>query len=685
MEYSKFNKQHKQQQHTPFIQKKGVNTFMGKSESSSFFPPATTSQLKKDETNSNHQSLTFGNIPVLQNKKNTLQKQTVEEEAQMKANPLQKQENPPSNSDNLPNESEVPTNDDKSLEAEVASESDFKKEPTDVNYAKAKANQHIKVIEEGRIQEIVGDIKTNLNYFEGDALKTYTELIQAPYDRYEEAQAQQVAEIIDPVKEIYDKYAPSESKGRTKHSLAPLDKKIAKLEKQLANKKLSDKKKEPIQEKLTKTQKQREERKENIPKHLELENQLVAAIKEARTKIASLKDGTIKAKVNIELNEYTPYHYQIGNADILYTKGGSKAGQRTCNITCVTMVLQSLGKTPQDYKSGGNKEQLTAIANHFKPKLDDKVGTITTDFSKMSMPDFIQIAVIEHYLEDGASDEQKIEAARKKAAKKITSDALIITMLESFGVAAKAKYHKQHDKLDRFGEVSKTAGNRSKQTSDRDWEKQKEAKKQKLEDKKWYDKIQTGGKANRTDLSMLLVKIDDESATPDSMHKAVEETITGIDTRMNEIDSNYWGKKPKKQKKYISNLLKASAKYKAKPNKGNKKKLKDAIEILSKFKTEEEKKRGLEYYQHAGSFEEMQACLSIEDYKSPISGDVKKGLEQGHQFIVNLRGHYTRLQSINENGFVVDDPGGSTKQAMNVSWSEAIADGYFKRYILVTP
>ncbi|MGB1206180.1 MAG: eCIS core domain-containing protein [Chitinophagales bacterium] len=97
MEQSKIDKQQiqrKQQQRIPFIQKKGANTFMGKSENLSFFPPATTSQLKRNEVDNNHQSLTFGNIPVLQNKKNILQKQNVkqEEEVQMKANPLQKQE-----------------------------------------------------------------------------------------------------------------------------------------------------------------------------------------------------------------------------------------------------------------------------------------------------------------------------------------------------------------------------------------------------------------------------------------------------------------------------------------------------------------------------------------------------------------------------------------------------------------
>ncbi|MGB1206183.1 MAG: DUF4157 domain-containing protein [Chitinophagales bacterium] len=101
MEQSNLDKQQIQQKkrnNASFIQKKGANTFMGKTQNSSFLSSSPISQHKED-TNSNR-SFTFGNIPIIQNKVNTIQTvmgggtggKEMEEEAQMKVNPLQRQE-----------------------------------------------------------------------------------------------------------------------------------------------------------------------------------------------------------------------------------------------------------------------------------------------------------------------------------------------------------------------------------------------------------------------------------------------------------------------------------------------------------------------------------------------------------------------------------------------------------------
>lgn len=79
----------------------------------------------------------------------------------------------------------------------------------------------------------------------------------------------------------------------------------------------------------------------------------------------------------------------------------------------------------------------------------------------------------------------------------------------------------------------------------------------------------------------------------------------------------------------------------------------------------------------------MEKRLPVEEYKAGFLPTVNAHLDKGGQVVVNLFNHYVRLQSIQGDGFTIDDPGRYASESFKVTWDQAIADGYFRKYLLV--
>jgi hypothetical protein len=56
-------------------------------------------------------------------------------------------------------------------------------------------------------------------------------------------------------------------------------------------------------------------------------------------------------------------------------------------------------------------------------------------------------------------------------------------------------------------------------------------------------------------------------------------------------------------------------------------------------------------------------------------------LDQGHQVVLLTPGHFVRLQSVNEDGLIVDDPGRTSKKDKPIPWAEA--SGYALKALIV--
>ncbi|HEY0458193.1 MAG TPA: peptidoglycan-binding domain-containing protein [Pyrinomonadaceae bacterium] len=139
-----------------------------------------------------------------------------------------------------------------------------------------------------------------------------------------------------------------------------------------------------------------------------------------------LAEYEVSASIQTAHAEGYGFYYQFNNADIL-SGNGNKAGGRTCNITCISMILESFGITKENTNPDINKEALEKLAKFYANKLENR------SLYDLRYPDFLQILAI--YLKLGntnAFGANEINAARAKAAASITSWSFMDKITESF-------------------------------------------------------------------------------------------------------------------------------------------------------------------------------------------------------------------------------------------------------------
>jgi len=120
------------------------------------------------------------------------------------------------------------------------------------------------------------------------------------------------------------------------------------------------------------------------------------------------------------------FYFQFNNADILY--GNNKvAGWRTCNITCIAMILESLGIGKDSTKDNIDKNVLAKLAEFYRAKLGNKT------LSNLRYPDFLQLLAIYLKLKNASGlDPGVIGRARDAAARSITDWSFMKEMTTSF-------------------------------------------------------------------------------------------------------------------------------------------------------------------------------------------------------------------------------------------------------------
>lgn len=166
----------------------------------------------------------------------------------------------------------------------------------------------------------------------------------------------------------------------------------------------------------------------------------------AHLEIEPAKLDAIKGRMFRTLQEISPYHSQGRNVDILESnarvhEGGIKT--RTCNVTSLSMALESIGKGANDY--GGNRDVLLAVAKEFRPELkhaDLTGGGGTGDWAevaKLRLPDFMELAAIAE-LTNGKTDKASILAAGHEAFEQILMMNFLKKLSERFGTQTEIKY-----------------------------------------------------------------------------------------------------------------------------------------------------------------------------------------------------------------------------------------------------
>jgi len=79
----------------------------------------------------------------------------------------------------------------------------------------------------------------------------------------------------------------------------------------------------------------------------------------------------------------------------------------------------------------------------------------------------------------------------------------------------------------------------------------------------------------------------------------------------------------------------------------------------------------------------IEAKLPLEQYKQAVLSQLGPDVDSGRQIVVGQHNHFVRLQSIDDEFVVKDDPGGFTRGNMRATWEEARAMGLFWQSISI--
>ena len=181
---------------------------------------------------------------------------------------------------------------------------------------------------------------------------------------------------------------------------------------------------------------------------------LVAGIGALRGKVAAFTGAgldpktvrSFKAAVYRAIQDIAPFYFQDRNIDILELPPAEKT--RTCNITSLSMALESMGRSAANYT--GDHDIIAAIASVYGHKIagDDKSrgavdarggrGTTWAAVSQLRLPDFMELAAIAYVLK-GAPTPENIKAAGVTAWDAILSHSTLVGLAHKFGVSATSK------------------------------------------------------------------------------------------------------------------------------------------------------------------------------------------------------------------------------------------------------
>lgn len=312
---------------------------------------------------------------------------------------------------------------------------------------------------------------------------------------------------------------------------------------------------------------------------------------------AALDKAQVKAfktAVYHALQEIAPYYFQSRNVDILEYPPADQT--RTCNLTCIGMALESIGRNPDMFT--GDREAVMAAARIYQHKLvgDDKSdpaqdavngrGTTWSNLIGMRFPDFLELAAIANEMKAGDYSETSVKAGAKQAWNTILDWGNIVTLSELFKCNATQK-------------LFNASGT-------------KKDKKKKI--KHDYEILKAHGNTNRS---------------------AVE--------------------------KFINQRNKAEE--------SGKQKDKDKLEQLRPA------------YEAAigddGTKSGLAERADLDGYRDHVVKEVGADLDAGCAVIVGLSGHFVRLQSLDENHVLVNDPARDSRALTKLTYEEARAMGYF--------
>jgi hypothetical protein len=411
---------------------------------------------------------------------------------------------------------------------------------------------------------------------------------------------------------------------------------------------------------------------------------LVAALRSARAAVDGLTaqstgldpDAFVKARSAMyrELARLAPYYRQQANADILH-KGEGKAytvaGERTCNVTSLSMTLEALGITAADFH-GPEAPLLPILKDHFHEPLGKAFDVVSTDLSGYRVPELLQLLAVakgigirnadkknagdQVGIDTATSDPEKfakvVEEGRALAAGKVTNSSWFDELVRDFDVHVSNVYPFEGkasggvgwaDIVDRWADVQKAVKNA------------RRAQKKKL----GHD---------LTPEEQAAVDAGQLDAFQDAPIAAAEKTIAGAPTQLADLKAKLDAATTKKDKNAISAQMR---------------KLETAVKSATATRDAETalKGTGVNAAAIADDTAALERLVPLEQYAAIVSAALSEHLDKGEQIVGHMVGHFFRVEDVKPEGVVCDDPYFGKNKLR--TWEECRRIAAFTRFSVV--
>lgn len=204
-------------------------------------------------------------------------------------------------------------------------------------------------------------------------------------------------------------------------------------------------------------------RRELIAERAPLQAQIqavVAAMHAAPDRIAAAEVDQVADHLHAELSKSAPYYTQMHNRNIL-SNASNDALMRTCNITCLSMALEGLGKTFSDFQ--GDRALLAAIHGSLRASSGGD-RQYKGELAGWRLPDVMQFVAIYVELSERASTKALLtrstadpegfaavlDDAAGRAAGNMLKEDYLLRFARLFGVSGRKRKHEQESTLDTF-------------------------------------------------------------------------------------------------------------------------------------------------------------------------------------------------------------------------------------------
>lgn len=447
--------------------------------------------------------------------------------------------------------------------------------------------------------------------------------------------------------------------------------------------------------------------------------------------VAAGELGGVKAGLYRELNAVSPFYQQRANANLVH-KAGTLAGERTCNMTSLSMTLEALGVSVSDYADADILATIPLVLGHQAAAMAEARDIVSNELAGLRLPDFLQLVAIASFFKPPADNTHEahaaaLDAARTAAAAKVTFSSFFDTVTAGFGVRSTERWPFQGRNtngadwasvITRIGVVNheelpkalkrELAAKRARAKAEHDAaEKAKKQADKKHKIKKFQSSSVSLDAVDRAEaaagVAAALDKKDRDAASAATAKadaiRAAWAARASLDAQVSQHEAARIrlgddGKPMKKKGKPVLHpKTAAQAEVEAAIKTANKTlaglgvrpaKAATADRLAEAYDRQAAGAKALlatGVSSMASDPAALEGILPLADYQGVLLAELGGHLSAGKQVVGHMEGHYIRLEWVDAEGIVVDDP--YTGANKRYSWTQARADGFFSRYVLV--